>query len=199
MNDQLCRKEREYLQHRGEILQAAEKLFAEIGYHNTSMDMIAEKAEFSKGSLYNYFENKEYLFFCMLDEKLGLFSKGLNDRIRKLSDIEDKIHALIDFYFDFFNRNAGFFKIAQSEKYHLDRFSRKNLIKRLKGRYLAHISGLSKIVRESVPSQEEAELLAVSINGVLNSLLTRKLLTGSKIKITILKQTAVNYALKLIK
>jgi AcrR family transcriptional regulator len=199
MNDQLCRKEREYLQHRDEILQAAEKLFAEIGYHNTSMDMIAEKAEFSKGSLYNYFKNKEYLFFCMLDEKLELFSKGLNDRIRKLSDIEDKICALIDFYFDFFNRNAGFFKIAQSERYHLDRFSRENLIKRLKGRYLDHISGLSKIVRESVPSQEEAELLAVSINGVLNSLLTRKLLTGSKIKITILKQTAVNYALKLIK
>jgi len=43
------------------IKRTALELFAQGGYHHTSIDGIAKKASISKGLLYNYFENKEAL------------------------------------------------------------------------------------------------------------------------------------------
>ncbi|ANB60875.1 TetR/AcrR family transcriptional regulator [Anoxybacteroides amylolyticum] len=41
------------------IIQAAMKLFAQKGYHATSMQEIAEQSGMAKGSIYNYFKSKE--------------------------------------------------------------------------------------------------------------------------------------------
>lgn len=58
----LPRKERERLYHRSEILEAALRLFSEKSFHDVSMQEIAEKSEFSVGTIYNFFENKDSLF-----------------------------------------------------------------------------------------------------------------------------------------
>ena len=58
----LTRKERERLRHRQEILDTALKLFSKRGFHNVSMQQIAEASEFAVGTLYNFFESKEALF-----------------------------------------------------------------------------------------------------------------------------------------
>jgi len=60
------RKEREREQHRQEILSAARQLFADKGFHNASMQEIAAAAEFATGTLYNFFQSKEELFFELL-------------------------------------------------------------------------------------------------------------------------------------
>ena len=59
---QLSRKQRDRLRHRQEILDTALKLFSERGFHNVSMQQIAEVSEFAVGTLYNFFESKETLF-----------------------------------------------------------------------------------------------------------------------------------------
>jgi AcrR family transcriptional regulator len=43
------------------ILQAALKLFADEGFHSTSISRIAKSAGISKGLMYNYFKSKEEL------------------------------------------------------------------------------------------------------------------------------------------
>ena len=43
------------------IISAASELFTTRGYHPTTMDDIAEKAEISRGTLFNYFQSKEAL------------------------------------------------------------------------------------------------------------------------------------------
>ena len=58
----LPRKEREKQCHRREILNAALKLFSEKSFHDVSMQEIADESEFSVGTLYNFFENKDTLF-----------------------------------------------------------------------------------------------------------------------------------------
>ena len=60
--EQLSRKERERLQHKHEILDTALRLFSEQGFHNVSMQQIADASEFSVGTLYNFFSSKEALF-----------------------------------------------------------------------------------------------------------------------------------------
>ncbi|MFO7923056.1 MAG: TetR/AcrR family transcriptional regulator [Bacteroidales bacterium] len=46
---------------RQKIMDAAIELFANRGYHTTSVSMVSEKAGISKGLMYNYFDNKEGL------------------------------------------------------------------------------------------------------------------------------------------
>lgn len=50
------------------IMNAALELFANEGYHATSISKIADKAGISKGLLYNYFESKEALIIQILDQ-----------------------------------------------------------------------------------------------------------------------------------
>ena len=56
------RKERERLFKKQEILDAAIKIFAKKGFKATTLDEIAEKSEFGKGTIYNYFSNKEEIY-----------------------------------------------------------------------------------------------------------------------------------------
>ncbi len=44
------------------IIDAAFELFQTVGYHQTTMDAIAEKAEVSRATLFNYFPTKQALF-----------------------------------------------------------------------------------------------------------------------------------------
>ncbi|HHW44180.1 MAG TPA: TetR/AcrR family transcriptional regulator [Desulfotomaculum sp.] len=82
--DELSRKEREQLQRRAEILQAALELFSQKGYHNVSMHEIATRAEFAVGTLYKFFKNKEELYKEILLQTAMLFysasSKALEEK-----------------------------------------------------------------------------------------------------------------------
>ena len=64
--------------HKQEIIEAALQLFGTRGYKNTTMEEIAEQAQFSKGAIYSYFKSKKQLF----DEIL----KNLFDRIQSLAE-----------------------------------------------------------------------------------------------------------------
>ena len=50
------------------ILDTALSLFAENGFHQTSIEQIARKAGISKGLTYNYFESKELLLQAVLQK-----------------------------------------------------------------------------------------------------------------------------------
>jgi len=73
--EKLSRREREWQRHRSEILDAALELFSRSGYHNVTMAEIAEHAEFSVGTLYKFFKNKEALYKALLlDRSSRVFS-----------------------------------------------------------------------------------------------------------------------------
>lgn len=55
---------------RDKILKAAERLFGEKGYYNTSINDIAVKAEVAPGTLYIYFKDK-YTLYCYLVTQYG--------------------------------------------------------------------------------------------------------------------------------
>lgn len=73
----LPRREREKLRQREEMLNAALALFSEKGYHNVSMQEIAEKAEFAVGTLYKFFRNKEDLYKALISAQADRFHEAL--------------------------------------------------------------------------------------------------------------------------
>lgn len=51
------------------MLEAARAVFAEKGYARATLEEVAQRAEFGKGTLYNYFEGgKEEILFAIFDE-----------------------------------------------------------------------------------------------------------------------------------
>jgi TetR/AcrR family transcriptional repressor of mexJK operon len=56
-------------QKRKDILIAASSLFLELGFTATSMDLVANKAEVSKQTVYSHFKNKDALFIAIIEMK----------------------------------------------------------------------------------------------------------------------------------
>jgi AcrR family transcriptional regulator len=55
---------------RERILRAARAVFGERGYHDATIEEIADEAGLSNGAIYYNFANKEDLFLALLDERL---------------------------------------------------------------------------------------------------------------------------------
>jgi AcrR family transcriptional regulator len=54
---------------RRELVDAAARVFARVGYHAASVDQVAEAAGFTKGAVYSNFSSKESLFLAVLDRQ----------------------------------------------------------------------------------------------------------------------------------
>src|SRR5918992_917839 len=66
---------------RGQILEAARRVFAERGFRRTTTREVARAAGVSEGTIYNYFEDKDALLMAILEE--------LNETERRAEDFEE--------------------------------------------------------------------------------------------------------------
>ncbi len=64
---------------RERILEAAEAVFADNGYHDAIVDEIGRRTSLSKGGLYFHFPSKERLFFAVLDRLANRLVKKAED------------------------------------------------------------------------------------------------------------------------
>ncbi len=71
------RRERERSARRQEILKIAREVFSEKSFYQATLEEIAERAEFAKGTIYGYFTSKEDLFECLIAEELDLLENEL--------------------------------------------------------------------------------------------------------------------------
>jgi AcrR family transcriptional regulator len=87
------------LETRTAILRAAERLFAEQGFHNTTMRAIADSAGVTERTLFRYFGSKAELVAEDLTEWLGFFERALKEshpRLPALLAIEQAIQRALD-------------------------------------------------------------------------------------------------------
>ncbi len=105
------RKEREKLQRKQAIIDAAEKVFFSKGYDSATMDDVADKAELSKGTLYLYFKSKEelYLEIVARAEKLlfDLFEKAVEKESNGICRVRAIGEAFMKFYVEHPNYHSA--------------------------------------------------------------------------------------------
>ena len=58
-------------QTRTRLLDAAGQVFAQRGFHATTLDEVAEVAGYTKGAVYSNFANKDALFLALLDQRVA--------------------------------------------------------------------------------------------------------------------------------
>jgi AcrR family transcriptional regulator len=105
------RKEREKLQRRRDIIDAAEKLFFSRGFESATMDEIAEIAELSKGTLYLYFKSKEDLQFAIFIRGSEILMKMMKDNLSTESNGYQRLLELADSFIRFSTENRNYFNL----------------------------------------------------------------------------------------
>jgi AcrR family transcriptional regulator len=79
---------------REQLLDAAARVFAERGYRGASVEAIAAEAGVTKGALYWNFENKEDLFFSLLEERVDRRVRLLVEQTETVAG-EDTVPPLV--------------------------------------------------------------------------------------------------------
>ncbi len=98
-------------QRRSQLLETAIHVFAERGYHTTSMNDVAESAGVTKPVLYQHFSSKRELFVEVLtdvgDELRETIAKATSDAAGPRQQVENGLRA----YFHFVEQRTDCFRV----------------------------------------------------------------------------------------
>jgi AcrR family transcriptional regulator len=110
----LSRREKLRLLQRETILEAAEQVFARRGYHQSKMREIAAQADFTPGSLYNYFRSKEDIFLALFDRRSEVLYRRLEACLDEELDFFSQIQRLGAVHVSFMDQHRSFFTLFVS-------------------------------------------------------------------------------------
>lgn len=83
------------------ILDAAEKVFREKGFHLATLDEIASRAGVAKGTIYLYFEDKLDLFLSAIERRFRQLIGELEGIRSRFDDPVEAVEGMIDVLFKF--------------------------------------------------------------------------------------------------
>ncbi len=97
---------------RTRILEAAVKVFATKGYHDTKVDDIVSESSTSKGSFYFYFPSKQDIFLALSDTFADLLESRLTQAMEKETHGIQQMDAALSASLGLFSQYRGLAKIA---------------------------------------------------------------------------------------
>jgi len=100
---------------RQQILDAAYIVFSRKGYHRATVDEIIALADTGKGTVYNYFTNKEQLFYTLIRERSTPFEIILTGIIASPELPLQKIETIIKAFLEFYRENADLWRVVMYE------------------------------------------------------------------------------------
>lgn len=172
----LSRRDRERLTRRSEILSAAQEVIAEKGYGEATLEEIAARAEYGKGTLYNYFPGgkKEILLsifelfydqLCTLIEET--FSPGSKTPFR------NQLNTFFEQTFSFFLKRTELFVTLLREAHRIgfsDESGSRKFFMGQKNRALDALATPLRLAMDRGELRETsprflAHLILVNING----------------------------------
>jgi AcrR family transcriptional regulator len=106
-----ARRKREKEERRRSILRAAREVFFENGFHQATVEAVAERAEVSKGTVYLYFESKETILAHLLLEGLRELVGELEKAYATEESLpaDERLRRLGQAYFQFFQAEPRYF------------------------------------------------------------------------------------------
>ena len=104
------RKDRAKAEMRKMILTAAMELFVQEGYNGVSIRKIAKKIEYSPGSIYTYFEDKDSIFYALHVEGFELlYKKQISSQ--SINEPRERLLAQGKAYIEFALENQEYYDI----------------------------------------------------------------------------------------
>jgi len=131
------------------IIKAALNMFSDNNYHTTSMAVIAEEADVSKGTLYWHFDSKEDLFREIVLTGLDYFQDNYKKIYNKDLNADGKLLEVISFSIKVLNENIKLAKIIRNNRYLVsDDFQKKAEQKQREA-----VLEIEKIIKQGIKEQ----------------------------------------------
>lgn len=149
---------------RAQLLESAQAVFVDRGYHAAAMDDIAEHAGVSKPVLYQHFPGKLELYLALLDAHCDTLERLVREALaRPTDDNEERVAATTSAYFDFVSREGAAFRMI----FESDLTSVPQVRTRLDNLELACAEAIADVIAEDsgIPD-DQAMLLGVGLAGM---------------------------------
>jgi AcrR family transcriptional regulator len=149
---------------RAQLLESAQAVFVDRGYHAAAMDDIAEHAGVSKPVLYQHFPGKLELYLALLDAHCLTLERLVREALsRPTEDNEERVAATTSAYFDFVSREGAAFRMI----FESDLTSVPQVRTRLDSLELACAEAIADVIAEDsgIPD-DQAMLLGVGLAGM---------------------------------
>ncbi len=163
---------------RQRLLDAAETVFADKGYHGAAVDDIARVSDSSKGGFYFHFPNKEAIFLALIDSLTPRLESAIEHAISAEPDPVAQLDAALRTVFETFSSHRRLSKILLVEAVGLGHgFDEKLML--VRGRFAAMIQRrLDLAVQTGRIPPADTETVAWAWFGAINEIVTRWLVSG---------------------
>jgi len=93
---------------RGELLEAARRVFERDGYHGTTVSAVVQAAGLSQGAFYLYFADKKGIFAALQDEMATLLRRRIYWATRDVPDARERLEAGLEAFFEFYDDYSAY-------------------------------------------------------------------------------------------
>jgi len=169
----LSRRQREYLRHRKEILQAAEDVFSQKGYVSATVEEIAQRAEFAVGTLYRFFENKSKLYSEMVLDRMRTMEEQVYAALQQGESPAERIRNYFGSRIELFWEYPEFFRLFFSGPVGAISDANLGFLPEIQRRYEKLLGELRGLFAEGIRSGEfkayPPDMLTLSVEGLLRT------------------------------
>jgi len=163
---------------RERILEAAEVVFAEKGYHAAAVDEIVRRTDISKGGVYFHFPSKEELFFAVMDSLADRLVRRVEAEMAGQPDALDKLDVALSTVLESLSMRRRLARLLLLQGYSMgNAFENKRM--EIFSRFALLVKqGLAQAVAEGDIQPVEISIVAFAWLGAINEVIIRWLLTG---------------------
>jgi AcrR family transcriptional regulator len=150
------------------LLAAAARVFAQRGYHQTSMRDLARASGVSLAGVYYYVQSKEELLFLIQNRNFEAVVAGMRERLAGVTDPVERLARFIDNHLDYFAAHMAEMKVLSHEAGALtgEYLQQVNAKKREYTRVLMDI--LADVEQSHGPAHVNRRVAAYSLFGMMN-------------------------------
>jgi AcrR family transcriptional regulator len=154
-------------QRREQILEKAIALFAETGYNELDLQVLADTLGIGKGTLYRHFGNKEGLFLAAVDRVMVLLNEHVLGAVGDIDDPLERIRRAVHAYLAFFHDHPEAVEMLIQERAHFKDRKRPTYFEHRE----LHVERWRDLYRRLIAEGRFRDLPAEQISDVLGDLL----------------------------
>ena len=109
-------REKNKINKRKNILEAAMRLFSKNGFEQTSIEALAREAGIGKGTVYSYFQTKKDIVRAFCEDELEYTRQELTQNSNPDTPLKDLLMILFEAEFNYLSRNKEFGRLYLQTK-----------------------------------------------------------------------------------
>lgn len=183
-----------------QILDAAQKVIAENGYHGSQVSRIAKEAGVADGTIYLYFKNKEDILISLFQDRLGDLVDMINASIRETRTADEAIRKICEIHFTQLEQNVDMAYVTQIEL----RQSSLDLRKAIGLAVKPYIELIEHILEKGISERTfrpdlDVKLTRLLLFGAMDEVVTSWLISGRKYSLSGQVDKTVDFFLRGLK